>query len=129
MLSPDGENELLNILAGVLQGITLAPYLFIVALDYELGKDINGREEEIGLQIQRRQSRRIRPVCITALDFADDIALISEQVKQTHTLLDRVETAAAAIGLMANPKKTKVMTLNCPSKINIKAVTAPYLMK
>ena len=35
-------------------------------------------------------------------------------------MLDRVETAAAAIGLMANPKKTKVMTLNYPSEIDIK---------
>ena len=33
-------------------------------------------------------------------------------------MLDGVE--AAAIGLMANPKKTKVMTFNCPSKIDIK---------
>ena len=120
VLSPDGETELFDILAGVLQGDTLAPYLFIIALDYALGKAINGREEELGFQIQRRQSRRIRPVCISDLDFADDIALISEQVKQAQTLLDRVETAAAAIGLMANPKKTKVMTFNCPSKIDIK---------
>ena len=120
VLSPDGKTELFNILAGVLQGDTLAQYLFIIALDYALGKAINGREEELGFQIQRRQSRRIRPVCISDLDFADDIALISEQVKQAQTLLDRVETAAAAIGLMANPKKTKMMTFNCPSKIDIK---------
>ena len=51
--------------------------------------------------------------------FAGDIVLISKQVKQAHTLLDRVETAAAAIGLMANPKKTKVMTFNCPSNLFI----------
>ena len=120
VLSQDGETELFDILAGVLQGDTLAPYLFIIALDYALGKAINGREEELGFQIQRRQSRRIKPVCISDLDFADDIALISEQVKQAQALLDRVETAAAAIGLMANPKKTKVMTFNCPSKIDIK---------
>ena len=46
--------------------------------------------------------------------------MISEQVKQAQTLLDRVETAAAAIGLMANPKKPKVMTFKCPNKIYIK---------
>ena len=120
VLSPDGETELFDILAGVLQGDTLAPYLFIKSLDYALGKAINGREEELGFQIQRRQSRRIIPVCISDLDFADDIALISEQAKQAQTLLGRVETAAAAIGLMANPKKTKVMTFNCPSKIDLK---------
>ena len=103
VLSPDGETELFDILAGVLQGDTLAPYLFIIALDYALGKAINGREEELGFHIQRRQSRRIRPVCIFDLDFADDIVLISEQVKQAQTLLDRVETAVAVLGLIANP--------------------------
>ena len=54
VLSPDGETELFDILAGVLQGDTLAPYLFIIALDYALGKAINGREEELWFQIQRR---------------------------------------------------------------------------
>ena len=34
--SPDGETESFTILAGVLQGDTLAPYLFIIALDYAL---------------------------------------------------------------------------------------------
>lgn len=33
-LSPDGETELFEILAGVLQGDTLAPYLFIIVLDH-----------------------------------------------------------------------------------------------
>ena len=53
MLSPDGETELFHILAGVLQGDTLAPSLFIIALDFALGKAINEREEELGFQIQR----------------------------------------------------------------------------
>ena len=81
MLSPDGETELFDILAIILQGDTLAPCLFVIALDYALGKVINGREEEQEFQIQSRQSRRIRPVCLIDLDFADDTALISEQVK------------------------------------------------
>ena len=77
------------------------------------------KEEELGFQIRRRQSQRIGPVCITDLAFADDIALIIEQVRQAQTLLDKVETAAVAIGLMANPNETKVMNFNCPSKMHI----------
>ena len=100
------KTKLFDIHSRVLQGGTLAQYLFIKALDYALGKAINGREEELGYQIQRGQNRRIRYVCISYLDFADDIALIREQVKKAQTLLDRIETAAAAIGLAANPKKT-----------------------
>ena len=51
VLSPDGETELFDILARVLHGDTFAPYLFIIPLDYALGKTINGREEELGFQI------------------------------------------------------------------------------
>ena len=50
--------------------------------------------------------------------------MISEHVKQAQTLLDRVKSVAAAIGLMANPKKTKVMTFNCLRKVGI---TRKYL--
>ena len=33
--SPDGETDYFDIVAGVLQGDTLAPYLFIICLDYD----------------------------------------------------------------------------------------------
>ena len=61
VISPDGETELFEILAGVLQGDTLAPYLFVIALDYALRMAIDGKEEQLGFQLTRRQSRRIGP--------------------------------------------------------------------
>jgi hypothetical protein len=39
-------------------------------------------------------------------NFADDIALLSEQIKQAQVLLTNVETSAAQIGLEMNAKKT-----------------------
>ena len=54
---------------------------------------------------------KIRPVCVTDIDFADYIALISKHVKQAQTLLDRVGTAAV-IGLMANPQKSNDLQLS-----------------
>ena len=36
VLSPDGDTDEFEILAGVLQGDTLAPFLFTIALDYAL---------------------------------------------------------------------------------------------
>ena len=39
--SPDGETEYFDIVAGVLQGDTLAPYLFIICLDYVLRTSID----------------------------------------------------------------------------------------
>ena len=59
VLTPDGETDLFEIKAGVLQGDTLAPYLFIIALDYSLRKAINGNEEKLGFRLKKRQSRRV----------------------------------------------------------------------
>ncbi len=73
VLTPDGLTEEVHIHSGVLQGDTLAPYLFVIMLDYALRQAIGGREEELGFQLVRRQSRRKGPVVVTDLDFADDI--------------------------------------------------------
>ena len=44
--SPDGDTEYFDIVAGVLQGDTLAPYLFIICLDYVLRTSINKIREK-----------------------------------------------------------------------------------
>ena len=110
--TPDGDTESFQILAGVLQGDTLAPFLFIVALDYALRCAINGREEELGFTLVRKGSRRVPAKILTDLDFADDIALISHTVEQACKLLTEVEKHCARIGLGLNAKKTKVMAEN-----------------
>ena len=121
VLSPDGETENFDITAGVLQGDTLAPYLFIIVLDYALRKAIDGREAELGLQIRQRRSRRCPAKYVTDLDFADDIALISEEIQQAQTMLKRIEEAAAGVGLAMNAKKTKVLTFNQKQQVKITA--------
>ena len=40
VISPDGETEMFDITTGVLQGDTLAPFLFIILLDYAMRKSI-----------------------------------------------------------------------------------------
>ena len=44
--SPDGDTEYFDIVAGVLQGDTLAPYLFVICLDYVLRASIDKIREE-----------------------------------------------------------------------------------
>ena len=46
----------------------------------------------------------------TDLDFADDIALLSEEVQQAQELLIRIETSVAKVGLKMNSGKTKYMS-------------------
>ena len=53
VLTPDGGTEFFDVVAGVLLGDTLAPCLFIVALDYALREAT--REPEIGFMIAKRQ--------------------------------------------------------------------------
>ena len=72
-------SDLFGLLAGVLQGDTLVPYLFVIALDYVLRIAIDDREEDLGFHLEKRKSRRVGPEVITDFDFADDIALLSEE--------------------------------------------------
>ena len=55
--SPDGDKEYFDIVAGVLQGDTLAPYLFIICLDYVLRTSID-KIRENGFELTKKTSRR-----------------------------------------------------------------------
>ena len=56
---------------------------------------------------------------VTDLDFADDIALLSELINQAQDLLTKVEVSAGQIGLVMNAKKTKVMAFNHNEEVKI----------
>ena len=107
-----------EILAGVLQGDTLAPYLFAVVIAYCMRQAIGDDAEQLGLTLERRKNRRAGPKIITDVDFADDIAPISEDMDKANEFLLRVESAAASVGLHINEGKTKVMTLNMEDRFS-----------
>ena len=102
VITPDGTTEFFNILAGVLQGDTLAPYLFVIVLDFVMRKAFEGNEEELGFHLNRRRSRRTPPTVVTDLDFADDIALLTEEIKQAQDMITKLENEAAKVGLHCN---------------------------
>ena len=54
--SPDGDTEYFDIVAGVLQGDTLAPYLFIICLDYVLRTSIE-KIKENGFELTKKRSK------------------------------------------------------------------------
>ena len=84
--SPEGDTEYFDIVAGVLQGDTLAPYFFIICLDYVLRTSID-KIKENGFELTKKRSRRYRTKTITDADYADDIAILSNTPNQAETLL------------------------------------------
>ena len=70
----------------------------------------------MGFHLVKRQSRRVGPVVVTDLNFADDIGLLSNNIQQAQELLQRVETSVAKVGLKMNSSKTKFMSCNSNHK-------------
>ena len=121
VLTPDGETETFEITAGVLQGDTLAPYLFVIVLDYALRMALaDGKEEELGFLIKPRRSPRNPKLVLSDLDFADDISLLSNEIAQAEELLHRVEYQCSKVGLGLNAPKTKYLAYNTPEPTTLK---------
>ena len=109
--SLDGDTEYFHIVAGVLQGDTLAPYLFIICLDYVLRTLIN-KIKENNFKLTKKRSRRYPAKTITDADYADDIAILVNTPNQAETLLHSLEQTTAGIGLHVNTHKTEYMCFN-----------------
>ena len=73
--SPDGDSDYFDIVAGVLQGDTLAPYFFIICLGYVLRISIDKMKEN-RFKLTKEKSRRYSAQTITGADYVDDIALL-----------------------------------------------------
>ena len=108
---PDGDTNYFDIVVGVLQGDTLAPYLFIISVDYVLRTSID-KIKENGFKITKERSRRYPAKTITDADYADDIVLLAHAPALTGTLLHSLERAVAGISLHVNEHKTEYMYFN-----------------
>ena len=85
---------------------------------------IDGRKEQLGFTLKNRRSRRVKPEMITDQDFADHIALLSDQIKQAHELLNRAKKECQKVGLGINAKKTKFMAYNIEEELELKLLMA-----
>ena len=111
MRSPDGDTDYFDIVAGVLQEDTLAPYLFIICLDYVF-RTLIDKIKENSFELTKKRSRRYPAKTISNADHADDIEILVNAPAQAKTLLYSLERAARGIGLHVNAHKTEYMCLN-----------------
>ena len=128
VVSSDGDTDIFEIHAGVLQGDTLAPFLFIIVLDYVLRISVDLSNDK-GIKIRAPLRRHNRGLFLTDLDFADDLALVSETIQNLENLLHSLETSASQVGLYCNEGKTEfvsssgiVLPLTSLNGVNIKLV-------
>ena len=84
----------------------LAPYLFIICLDYILRTSID-KIKENGFELTKKRRRRY-----PAKTIADDVAILANTPNQAETLLHCLEWAAAGIVLYVNAHKTEFMCYN-----------------
>ena len=109
--SLDGDTDYFDIVAGELQGDTLASYLFIICLDYVL-RTLIDKIKENGFKLTKKRSRRYSTKTITNADYTDDIMILANTPVQAKTLLYTLEWAAAGIGLQVNALKMEYMRFN-----------------
>ena len=111
VITEDGNAEFFSNEAGVLQGDTLTPYLFIIFIDYVM-RAPNKNRENLSLTITQRLSRRLPATYIKDTDFAEDIALLSDSIEDAQCLLSLVIKTDKEVGLSIIEDKTEYMSNN-----------------
>uniref|UniRef100_A0A1I8I2Y9 Reverse transcriptase domain-containing protein n=1 Tax=Macrostomum lignano TaxID=282301 RepID=A0A1I8I2Y9_9PLAT len=90
-------------------GDTLAPFLFVLVLDWVLRTALPSNHVHDGFLLQRRVGRRQPERQLSVLGYADDLALLSSTVEGAQRQLDRLVSVAASVGLVVNTQKTVVL--------------------
>jgi hypothetical protein len=99
-----------DINTGVLQGDVLAPFLFVIVIDYIMRRSAG----DYGFEYEQRQGSRRPAKKINDCDFADDIALLERFTSIANEQLRKLSEEARQVGLVINIDKTEYMTFNQP---------------
>ena len=106
-----GLSDPFDVTTGVLQGDVLAPFLFVVLVDYRWKKVTS--QLDSGIVTHPRRSRRHPAKSLNDLDFADDIALLESSISRAQAQLTKTAEAAADLGLVISAPKIEYMTVSC----------------
>ena len=107
-----------DIVAGMLRGDTLAPYLFIICFDNALRTFIESMKNN-GFKLANERNRRYPTQSITDADYTDDIALLAKAHTKANTLLHIQERAVIGKGHHVNAHMREYMCFNQRPDISI----------
>ena len=101
-----GISDFFDLGVGVLQGDTLAPFLFVIVLDWVMRNAIP--ESELGLDLHKDYiGHKCDIRFLTDLCYADDIALITDNIENANSMLTSISLSAKKVGLRINTGKGK----------------------
>ena len=114
-------SESFRVTTGVLQGDVLAPFLFVIVIDYitRLSKEKDDIKFGYRIHIAAKSARQnnIYDGLLYDLDFADDIALLEGDNGKAQLQLDTIDENSAKVGLLINQAKTEQFQLNVPPEL------------
>ena len=105
--SPDGDTDLFDIVAGVLEGDLLAPYLFIISPDYLLWTSMDFIKEN-GFTIEKSKKQ----TAPRTIYYWSRLCWWHDSSTQSESLLHSLEWASSGIGLYMDADKTEYMCFN-----------------
>ena len=106
-------SEFFEVTTGVMQGDVLAPYIFIIVIDFI----INKAAKKHGFTTHPRRSTRVPEQVLNELAFADDIANLASSIPRAQQQLNDLSREAQAVGLHINDEKTEYTTYNVTDPI------------
>ena len=94
----------------ILQGGTLAPFLFMIYLYYVLQTSVDLMKENC-FTLKQVRSRQYPGETIISVNCTDDLVLLAKTSAQAKSLLYSLEPTERSIGLYMNSSKTEFMCL------------------
>ena len=120
--SPDGDTTFFEITAGVLRGDILAPFFFIICLNYIIRKTLD-QTYDLGFTLIKKKTKRYNAIKIIDVDYSDDIAVSTYNIKDATSLFHKIEEVSKEIGIQVNMEKTEYMNINQANTENLKSST------
>jgi hypothetical protein len=116
VVTKDGLTDPVKFQSGVKQGCVLAPFLFVIVVDFVLKMSVN---KDLGLRVKSRKSSRDQGYVVTDTIFADDSAFIFDNILNAQSQISEVEKLCNIVGLKINRSKSECMFINCSGIISI----------